>query len=69
MVETIQAHQPDVVIAHSLGSVVAYEALWNSGATVDLLITLGSPLALPNVGTHVRLRPDRRRPRRGARTL
>ncbi|MFI6288652.1 serine peptidase [Streptomyces sp. NPDC051018] len=42
-------HTPRVVIAHSLGSVVAYEALWeHQGAPVDLLITLGSPLALPH---------------------
>ncbi|MGW4031035.1 serine peptidase [Streptomyces sp. NPDC004838] len=42
-------HAPRVVIAHSLGSVVAYEALWaHEGEPVDLLITLGSPLALPH---------------------
>ncbi|MFF0445759.1 serine peptidase [Streptomyces sp. NPDC004609] len=42
-------HTPRVVIAHSLGSVVAYEALWaHRGAPVDLLVTLGSPLALPH---------------------
>lgn len=39
-----------VVIAHSLGSVVAYEALcahpeWN----VQTLVTLGSPLGIPNL--------------------
>jgi pimeloyl-ACP methyl ester carboxylesterase len=38
------------VIAHSLGSVVAYEALcahpeWN----VQTLVTLGSPLGIPNL--------------------
>ncbi|MEU3214738.1 serine peptidase [Streptomyces sp. NPDC006971] len=38
-----------VVIAHSLGSVVAYEALWDRpDLEVDLLVTLGSPLALPH---------------------
>lgn len=38
-----------VVIAHSLGSVVAYEALWaRPDLEVDLLVTLGSPLALPH---------------------
>lgn len=38
-----------VVIAHSLGSVVAYEALWTRpDLKVDLLVTLGSPLALPH---------------------
>ncbi|MGW6459272.1 serine peptidase, partial [Streptomyces sp. NPDC055078] len=33
-------HTPRVVIAHSLGSVVAYEALWvHQGPPVDLLVT------------------------------
>jgi hypothetical protein len=37
-----------VVVAHSLGSIVAYEALWaRPELEVDLLITLGSPLAMP----------------------
>ena len=39
----------DIVIAHSLGSVVAYEALWQAGTQVPCLVTLGSPLALPQV--------------------
>lgn len=48
--DTIDTHQPTAVIAHSLGSVVAYETLWARPALqVDLLITLGSPLALPDV--------------------
>ncbi|MDX3847866.1 serine peptidase [Streptomyces europaeiscabiei] len=46
--EAIAAHQPDVVIAHSLGSVIAYEVLHNCrDIQVPLLVTLGSPLALP----------------------
>ncbi|WP_331769784.1 hypothetical protein OG948_39325 (plasmid) [Embleya sp. NBC_00888] len=46
-----------VVIAHSLGSVVAYEALWaRPDLEVDLLVTLGSPLALPHA-ILPRLRP------------
>lgn len=37
----------DVVVAHSLGAVVAYETLWShSPIAIPLLITLGSPLAL-----------------------
>lgn len=45
---TIARHSPRVVIAHSLGSVVAYEALWaHPEPTVELLVTLGSPLGLP----------------------
>lgn len=46
----IRAERPEVVIAHSLGSVVAYETLWaNPDLAVPLLVTLGSPLALPGV--------------------
>jgi hypothetical protein len=41
--------RPDVLIAHSLGSVVAYETLHPlpDAAPVPLWVTLGSPLALP----------------------
>lgn len=46
---TIRASRPSVVLAHSLGSVVAYETLWHyPDLELDLLITLGSPLALPH---------------------
>jgi hypothetical protein len=39
-----------VVIGHSLGSVVAYEYLCHDRpASVELLVTLGSPLGIPNV--------------------
>ncbi|MFD7290807.1 hypothetical protein [Streptomyces sp. NPDC059863] len=56
--DTIATHEPQVVIAHSLGSIVAYEALWAEPAlTVDLLVTLGSPLALPHAVFH-RLQPS-----------
>ncbi|MFI7699795.1 hypothetical protein [Nonomuraea sp. NPDC049480] len=48
--ETIQRNRANVVIAHSLGSVVAYETLWaNPDLPIDLLITLGSPLGMRNV--------------------
>nr|BFE56574.1 hypothetical protein GCM10020063_011000 [Dactylosporangium thailandense] len=43
----IEQHRPRVLVAHSLGTVVAYETLHATGAEVDLLITLGSPLGLP----------------------
>ncbi|MER6123254.1 hypothetical protein ABT173_11385 [Streptomyces sp. NPDC001795] len=44
----IDRHRPQVVIAHSLGSVVAYEALHaRPDLQPDLFLTLGSPLALP----------------------
>lgn len=47
--DALAAHQPTVVIAHSLGSVVAYETLWeHPELSVELLVTLGSPLALPH---------------------
>jgi hypothetical protein len=48
----ITAHiGPDtrVVIGHSLGSVVAYEAVCAKPAQVDALITAGSPLGIRNV--------------------
>jgi hypothetical protein len=48
--EVIRRNRPEVVIAHSLGSVVAYEALWaHPDLSVDLFITLGSPLAMRGV--------------------
>ncbi|MET9387704.1 serine peptidase [Streptomyces sp. NPDC002928] len=55
--EVINRDRPQVVIAHSLGSVVAYEALWAQPRhPVDLFLTLGSPLALPHAVFH-RLSP------------
>lgn len=48
--EVIERNRPSVVIAHSLGSVVAYETLWaNPALEVELLVTLGSPLGMRNV--------------------
>ncbi|MET7301205.1 hypothetical protein [Embleya sp. NPDC005575] len=55
--DTLESTCARVVIAHSLGSVVAYEALWaRPDLSVDLLVTLGSPLALPHA-VLPRLRP------------
>ncbi|MDX3842035.1 hypothetical protein [Streptomyces europaeiscabiei] len=50
----ILRHRPDVVVAHSLGSVVAYELLHELAGelNVELFLTLGSPLALPNAIFH-----------------
>jgi hypothetical protein len=46
-----------VVVAHSLGSVVAYEALCaHPGWPVTDLVTLGSPLGVPHIVAH-RLQP------------
>jgi pimeloyl-ACP methyl ester carboxylesterase len=48
--DAIAAHCPDVLLAHSLGSVVAYETLWAyPDLEVELLVTLGSPLGMPDV--------------------
>lgn len=48
--EQLEQHAPRMVIAHSLGSVVAYETLWNhEHPPVDVLVTVGSPLALPDL--------------------
>jgi len=45
---TIAERRARIVIAHSLGTVVTYEALHaHPNLDVDLLVTLGSPLALP----------------------
>ncbi|MFD4559067.1 serine peptidase [Streptomyces sp. NPDC058469] len=47
VIDAVRTHRPRVVLAHSLGSVVAYEALHEAtDLRVDLLITLGSPLGL-----------------------
>jgi pimeloyl-ACP methyl ester carboxylesterase len=47
--------ETSVVIGHSLGSVVAYEAIRESPVDVPLLVTLGSPLGLNGVNRHLRL--------------
>lgn len=53
----IRIHQPTVVVAHSLGSVVAYETLCAyPELKVERLVTLGSPLGLPG-GIFERLDP------------
>ncbi|HEY7263351.1 MAG TPA: hypothetical protein VH589_17920 [Trebonia sp.] len=46
-----------LVIGHSLGSVVAWEACWALGQPLPILITLGSPLGLDSV-VYTRLRPQ-----------
>lgn len=50
LADTIRRRRPRVLIAHSLGSVVAYETMWaNPELDIELLITLGSPLGMRNV--------------------
>ncbi len=45
-----QMHRPVLLIGHSMGSVIAYDSLWElthdgrDHALVDLLVTMGSPL-------------------------
>ena len=46
-----------IVIAHSLGTVVAYEAIRHLGTELDLLLTTGSPLGLARV-IYPKLVPD-----------
>jgi hypothetical protein len=48
VLDLISEIHPNVLIAHSLGSVVAYEALHrlNSNFHIPLLVTVGSPLGL-----------------------
>ncbi|MHB9856622.1 alpha/beta hydrolase [Streptomyces krungchingensis] len=48
--------RPTVVIAHSLGSVVALEALHQHRGPIPLLVTVGSPIGMRTV-VHPRLRP------------
>jgi pimeloyl-ACP methyl ester carboxylesterase len=48
--DVIRREQPTVLLAHSLGSVVAYETLCaNPKLVVELFVTLGSPLAMRQV--------------------
>ncbi len=57
---TIARVRPRVIVAHSLGSVVTYEALWHATdlvPPVELLVTVGSPLALPGA-VFDRLEPE-----------
>lgn len=50
VIAAIEQEHARIVIAHSLGSVVAYEALHSRpDLGVDLFITLGSPLGMPGV--------------------
>ncbi|WP_371591800.1 hypothetical protein [Streptomyces virginiae] len=63
--EAIRREAPAVVIAHSLGSYVTYETLHaHPDLTVDLLVTVGSPLRVPTLAR--RLEPALREGR-GAR--
>jgi hypothetical protein len=68
VLEAINTSGAKIVVAHSLGTVVAYEALCaNPGLGIDLFVTLGSPLGLPG-SVFEALRPEPRRGR-GARPV
>lgn len=41
----LRAPRPRVIVAHSLGSIVAWDLLADPRVEIDLLVTLGSPLA------------------------
>ncbi len=59
-IAAVRAHLDDdtrVVLAHSLGSVVAYEALHARPQPLPLLITLGSPLGLHSVTRRLQQTP------------
>ncbi len=48
--ETAIQEDTQVVLAHSLGSVAAYEVLWNlKDVRIDTLVTMGSPLGLKSI--------------------
>ncbi|MGK5696105.1 hypothetical protein ACSNOJ_24985 [Streptomyces sp. URMC 128] len=50
LADAVARRRPRVLIAHSLGSVVAYDTLWQrTDLKVDVLVTIGSPLAMPDV--------------------
>ena len=59
LADAAEAGRPILLFGHSMGSVIAYEALWQlshemkSGLTVDLFLTTGSPLGQSIVQRHL----------------
>ena len=57
--ESADAARPVLLLGHSMGSVIAYDALWqmsrkeNSEARIDLFLTTGSPLGQKIVQRHL----------------
>ena len=51
VVKKLEQDSPTIVVAHSWGTVVAYDAFWNAfrRVKVKLLLTIGSPLWMPDV--------------------
>lgn len=64
-----EAHRPLLLVAHSMGSVIAYDTLWDMSHTeddradVDLLLTMGSPLGQRYMQKRIRGRDLRGRAR------
>ena len=56
----VRAPRPRIVVAHSLGSVVAWDLLSDPRVDMDLLITVGSPLAHPALAVESAPFPYRR---------
>jgi hypothetical protein len=54
--------KPDIVIGHSLGSVIAYEGLCKTTRRVPVLLTVGSPIGVPGL-IYDKLRPAESEPR------
>jgi hypothetical protein len=53
----LETPTPRVIVAHSLGSVIAYDVLSEpalAGLQVDLWVTLGSPLGIGNIQSELR---------------
>jgi len=60
--EVVAASLPpggSIVVAHSLGTVVAYNVLHTTNAKVEHFITIGSPLAINAIKKHLKVRPSR----------
>jgi len=59
LTEAAEAGRPILLFGHSMGSVIAYESLWQlsremkSDVTIDLLLTTGSPLGQTIVQRHL----------------
>lgn len=57
LVNVLRKHREDkiMLIAHSMGSIIAYEALTRGAADVpiDTLVTIGSPLGLPIIKSRI----------------
>jgi hypothetical protein len=53
--KTIPLGEPCVIVAHSLGTIVAYRVLSDLAQTVDVrgLVTVGSPLGLASIRDHL----------------